>query len=1805
MFVANEENVKTQETTENKTPSAGAHSVMDSSVFEFSEFSNSSSIPLSEEPKMPVPPMEENCLTNIIKDTPPITNLRVLDSDDDLTVDKVNDIWMDINLDNSLSNSSNKALSAEDCQLHVNKLNKRRSSLRHFRKNKYGGVCSIMDRSSSLDSSRDTTLEPFTDTTSDIVKQIINLEKAKEMPNLDDCEVMSPCDLSEEAEISETLEETTVAEAESSKTLEETIENESDKSTVIDETPVSTTNIDDSKVTSEQKCDNLNDDKEPVNCDTRVVDTVSNKIVVDETVEDFSINEKEVESISTIEKVMVDEDNLTSITFTSKCPSKDNKIRKSLDSSLKNILFERPRKRARSEELDYQGSYQNQEDLLNEFKNIKRKRNLEQQDNNELFQTNVIEPENLESDMNNTKNNNLETSTVHVDNANIHARRKSSDFDHNRTNDNDPNLNLNSSISDSTVVNNVNDPKTENNVNNEKNSDQCSSLNDNMSKNGSLPLLPDTKPVYSSKRRFSIFDPDEISTEKSEEASAKNCIDSNINIQLPNVNLQIKDKTETNSTSVYNNVSKESITIEINVSRVESQRTHDNPVVSTSNQHLNISLPPSDPISCKVDCITSVSVTEEEKEARIVESPPLSVKEVVEEKSLSIEKDKEVEPSVEEVTDEGSIISFENKNALISDNNSLVLENKNKNETESSDVSAINLDKKEEEKKEEKNNATEKKEIVEETPISKDQENCQDKGYKDTIVSTPGCSKDFDFDNFDVEPCNDKIGKFHNSMNSTPDEKDKYYHSRRHSKTVGFLNPLFHLEELGNLDAVPVYTTKDGLQYSENRNYTYRALIIEARKREGHRLFRDYFDDKGSWSKRKKYGRSKYKSSYYKRRYDGETGTFSESSSYESYTANEHDEIEELKDDDCDNKFDNSDYKLPSLSTRLKIKDSSLEKNEYFTNNLLFNRYSPKTPRIISPAVIKMEEIEMSLSKLDSLDDSKKFSSEKDVKCIKKNIVDLEDLEENILKKLQDQERNCTPGLTEFESQIKLTNLNKESESDVNEKTSDLNEFKSISSTSERSKREINEKTFHLNEFESLTNANDQLEPEISDKATHLNKFEPLTSQSDKLEPANNEKIPHPNEFESLTNTTEQLEPIINAKKCEKTNTVSDIQQTVEVVEQVLNAFESDMFENNTKKNELYDEIEELRNIPMPDTVNKSKHDEELKVSHKTLDFKETKSNITFKNNTESKKESCFTNESSELKENIRTSNESVELEKLSKDFNLSQNEDKKFESVEKGWDVTKKTDKNEEIFFKSAVSDKSDTIQGKKRLNENKKIVTEVSDESNESDLPSESKIQDFKELENLEKTIISRKTNSREKEVSKKKTKSKKESTQKLEFESDFRYSKDATESRDSVVSPSKKDKMEQETNSENITAKSSTPPSLMCSINKKIFSFELCNKFIAQEKLHADQTDNTSKTVPKLVIRKSDTNPKFFSKSKSVDENNSDEFKKDSPTHPKIPKMIIRNARSRPATPSIEEISETGSPKSDSEVKPVKVKIKLDDSNEKLQNSTDSAEKIPKMKINLEERLPRVIIENISLSSFENQKMVPKMKITNVKSSLPKIIEKQLRTELDIEKSDTNSSFSESENPRVKDKSKSRPKKDSPGHSSSSESSVKRSSSGSSSQSKKNKRSPKEEVILDPILEETQFTMDSDCKHKNSNSNSSASTTKIPKVIIKRASPSAEFKCELSKEAIVNAQPQVVLTRMRTLDSMAKNLKSENLEDKVQAPVEEIHTEKKIESNELQWERYVYKKKFFFTINLFIIFCMSCTKFFFQLREVPLQY
>ncbi|XP_033207485.1 uncharacterized protein LOC117167034 [Belonocnema kinseyi] len=360
---------------------------------------------------------------------------------------------------------------------------------------------------------------------------------------------------------------------------------------------------------------------------------------------------------------------------------------------------------------------------------------------------------------------------------------------------------------------------------------------------------------------------------------------------------------------------------------------------------------------------------------------------------------------------------------------------------------------------------------------------------------------------------------------------------------------------------------------------------------------------------------------------------------------------------------------------------------------------------------------------------------------------------------------------------------------------------------------------------------------------------------------------------------------------------------------------------------------------------------------------------------------------------------------------------------------------------------------------------------------------------------------------------------------------------------------------------------------------------------------KSSTVDKTVPKLVIRKIESNRTSPTNSKS-----GSDVSEEPSFYRKVPKMIIRNAKSRPATPTIEEIPDE-LPESNEEANVIKVKIKLDDinKNEPFMFANEES-RIPKMKIKLEDKLPKVVIENLDLRNVQDsQKPVPKVKKKKLKNSHSidddsKTSEQGTDSKRSCSKtdSDTSRSLSESDEANlnselkeiVSDSSsleteesrnkvpKLKIKKDLKIASSTTR--KRHSSEIQQTENKKVKRSSKEEVKdrrVDPNMENSM-----------SSSDGQSILEKVPKVIIKRTSPTAEFKCEVSKDkknALLqdsSLQPQVVLQRSWILDCMAKELRHVNIALKLAIAKNgsKASVRGKSDSSKIQWEQFIRSLK-----------------------------
>ncbi|XP_011685869.1 PREDICTED: uncharacterized protein LOC105448796 isoform X2 [Wasmannia auropunctata] len=311
-----------------------------------------------------------------------------------------------------------------------------------------------------------------------------------------------------------------------------------------------------------------------------------------------------------------------------------------------------------------------------------------------------------------------------------------------------------------------------------------------------------------------------------------------------------------------------------------------------------------------------------------------------------------------------------------------------------------------------------------------------------------------------------------------------------------------------------------------------------------------------------------------------------------------------------------------------------------------------------------------------------------------------------------------------------------------------------------------------------------------------------------------------------------------------------------------------------------------------------------------------------------------------------------------------------------------------------------------------------------------------------------------------------------------------------------------------------------------------------------LRATDCNANTKMVPKLVIKKSETSSKFITKA-GASCVTQDSVANKSICQPKIPKMIIRNARSRPGTPSIEAVHEETSVQTSISDRALLTNEDLCESNSEssLHESNSYRNKIPKMKIKLDDKHSNKIMraddEEICVKRKNAKKTTPKVKI---KSTLRSDLADNSVCGSMISQDSRDSARYEEKIPILKLRKQERNRSSSP------EVTRKRQSSSYSDAApvKKYRRSERDETehhTRRSNSSDSTRTNASECETKK---NPLRISEKIPKVIIKRTSSSAEFKCELSKcykNVIARSakwQPEVKLERHRILDSMVKDLK-----------------------------------------------------------------
>ncbi|KAG7210251.1 hypothetical protein KM043_011799 [Ampulex compressa] len=306
------------------------------------------------------------------------------------------------------------------------------------------------------------------------------------------------------------------------------------------------------------------------------------------------------------------------------------------------------------------------------------------------------------------------------------------------------------------------------------------------------------------------------------------------------------------------------------------------------------------------------------------------------------------------------------------------------------------------------------------------------------------------------------------------------------------------------------------------------------------------------------------------------------------------------------------------------------------------------------------------------------------------------------------------------------------------------------------------------------------------------------------------------------------------------------------------------------------------------------------------------------------------------------------------------------------------------------------------------------------------------------------------------------------------------------------------------------------------------------------HVFDSDTNSKTVPKLIIKKSEKKSSHGQRSECSSTNERVSSSRGYATHPRIPKMIIRNSRSRSLTPSSQEdsryaeevgFSRESSPRRTSNLDSVefdgyssKVSISLADD--------DSSARFFVKRKNAKNTIPKMTIKKIKVESTEAYN-----------TSSPTTECKDFDDYFETDGTSDDPYGHNDKPPRLsridmEERAEKIPKL---------------------TLRRREVEKLGESSIQGADLARTRKRFSSDestrcegtSKEPRISKNSLMSISgKIPKVIIKRSSTSAEFKCELSKErknSIVKKdewQPKVQLQRSPVLDRMAEELKTSRL-------------------------------------------------------------
>ncbi|CAD1470409.1 unnamed protein product, partial [Heterotrigona itama] len=1016
----------------------------------------------------------------------------------------------------------------------------------------------------------------------------------------------------------------------------------------------------------------------------------------------------------------------------------------------------------------------------------------------------------------------------------------------------------------------------------------------------------------------------------------------------------------------------------------------------------------------------------------------------------------------------------------------------------------------------------------------------------------------------------------------------------------GYVNPIFSsIEKLENLHTVPVYTTKDGkISYSPNRRFTYHELMMEARRRESYSsvkkdTWNSYYNSKfRKMNKRKRHhdlsDKKKYEYKSTKCLYDRKKNYSDEF--YGKNHVKYKDYIHSIRND---NAIWSDHCKMDKMYSSSDSDDQIIDHSK----NHITEINNSKKDQIIEKkgiTISKLQKDDIFINELDLESKSKENVADKplnkdkdmdleETQMIQFQILDMEENNENC----KNVNNNCadnyiSSGQSDIPStSVQLTQEKQTVEYSVNE-SSILNDS-AITSENVQTVEDKNPSNQTIDKIETLNKIKSE-EKNVVTKIELLNKASLLDERVSLYDP---ERRKDDEKTISEVDITEQ-----EAEQKKEINiNVSDSQTFLESE----NSFENikDTESNNKSETNQVDMVGILefenditKKVLNPQTDFNDMFDQ---VSQESLDLERQKD--TFNEIVEESEENINEENILECEEEIVQFSEEVEIPN-EEVVNKAEKEDNEYlensnnDNLSTDTSAMNQEESESQAILTEKIIDQGDNskhisvepIQHQDNIDINSDQINTITEEKNFTDF---SKTEIYLEDENITNNITDIVSSKGEIEV----ILSNIEEISVKQIITD--HLKNESEPNDLPTI------LEHETKSDQDTFEDKEMHILdtCCSIKNSLITDvesskdktevdEQKEEQITLEQVpckslaHFSDSNIDMKTIPKLVIKKTDTPNSKSACSLDYTEisENCDKYdaKLLSELHPKIPKVIITKNRSRSATP-VEIFQKTKSDKMQF-VLPEQNDESMDVDNSSFESYTlkynNCENKVPKVRIKLEDISSKDL--KMYLKRKDTKKRIPKMRIKKLKTQESKRIETKDSSGTEGTDSDENKNFHElmSSDTEIERTPKSKLKK----------------------QEDRSWSPEKNKGKNSNIPKKTKRTKEEDSKHTAKYDTAISDELKkkfpqciiekIPKVIIKRTQIGTEFKCEISKSkktSIIETskwQPKVKLQRLDVLDHMVKDLKQSRitLSDKfdLSARMKNINNEDTIDNSKVKLSR-----------------------------------